>query len=75
MESAESQRRRGEPDVRDLYGLVVSEGASRGILFSGSTFTTKAHEFAANKQLDLIDADSLAQLENSYLGSEDSMAG
>lgn len=75
MESAESQYLRGEPDVRGLYGLAVNKGTSKGILFSGSIFTTKAHEFAANKQLDLIDADSLAQLENSYLCSEDSMEG
>lgn len=45
----------GEPAIRDLYGTVHSEGASKGILITTSTFTAAALRFAQGKPLELID--------------------
>jgi len=52
----------GESIVRDLYGVVHSKNANKGILITNSTFTKAAIEFAQNKQLELIDGDKLRSL-------------
>ena len=41
--------------VRDLYGTVVNEGASKGILVTTSQFGPDARKFAHGKPLTLID--------------------
>ena len=52
----------GEPVLRDLYGVVHSKNANKGILITNSTFTEAAIEFARNKELELIDGDKLQDL-------------
>ena len=52
----------GESIVRDLYGVVHSKNANKGILITNSTFTKKAIAFARNKQLELIDGEKLRSL-------------
>jgi len=56
----------GEPIIRDLYGVVNSERANKGILITTGTFTKSAVEFSIGKQLELIDRAKLNQLLNSY---------
>lgn len=56
----------GEPIIRDLYGVVNSERANKGILITTGTFTKSAVEFSIGKQLELIDGEKLNQLLNSY---------
>jgi len=50
------------PVVRDLFGVVTDERASKGILISTSRFTREAEEFAADKPIELIDRDRLLEL-------------
>jgi hypothetical protein len=52
----------GEPIVRDLYGVVTSERANKGILITTGSFTPAAVRFADGKQLELIDGAGLAKL-------------
>jgi hypothetical protein len=52
----------GEPVVRDLYGVVMSERANKGILVTTSSFTRQALKFAANKPMELIDGEKLVSL-------------
>jgi len=52
----------GEPIVRDLYGVVASDNAVKGILISSSGFTSSATNFAKDKRLELIDGDQLDYL-------------
>lgn len=56
----------GEPTIRDIYGVVLSEHANKGIVITNSTFSTKAIEFADNKNLELIDGSILVQLLEKY---------
>ena len=58
----------GESEVRDLYGAVTHERASKGILVTISDFTSPARKFATDKQLELINGSKLAQLMETYLG-------
>ncbi len=44
----------GQPELRDLYGVVMSESANKGILITTSDFTTQAKNFAKGKNLELI---------------------
>jgi restriction system protein len=52
----------GVAAVRELYGTVVNEGASKGILVTTSSFGPDAHAFAANKPLTLLDGQNLLYL-------------
>lgn len=52
----------GEPIIRDLYGVVNSERANKGILITSGSFTKQAEAFAADKQLELIDGKKLDAL-------------
>jgi len=52
----------GESIVRDLYGVVHSKNANKGILITNSAFSKKARDFAQNKQLELIDGERLRSL-------------
>jgi restriction system protein len=45
--------------VRDLYGTVHNEGATKGILVATSSFGRDSYEFAAGKPLALIDGSNL----------------
>ena len=56
----------GEPVIRDLYGVVMAERANKGVLITTGSFTTSAIRFAENKQIELIDGNSLRDLLNTY---------
>ena len=43
----------GEPIIRDLYGVVMSERANKGILLTTGYFTRAALSFAEDKNLEL----------------------
>lgn len=53
----------GEPVIRDLYGVVLAEGANKGILVTTGSFTKSAARFASGKPLELIDGERLRALE------------
>jgi hypothetical protein len=48
--------------VRDLYGTVVNEGATKGILVTTSNFGPDAYAFASGKPITLIDGARLLHL-------------
>lgn len=48
--------------VRDLYGTVINEGATKGILVTTSKFGPDAVSFAYGKPLEFIDGANLVQL-------------
>lgn len=48
--------------VRDLYGVVLDEGATKGILITTSGFGPTSQNFANNKPLQLIDGTGLLYL-------------
>lgn len=48
--------------VRDLYGSMHNEGATKGILVATSGYGPTAYEFASGKPLELIDGSSLLYL-------------
>ena len=52
----------GVAPVRDLFGVVQSEKADGGILITTTGFTTGAVEWAAGKNIELIDAAALIGL-------------
>ncbi|MEQ6391338.1 restriction endonuclease [Bacillaceae bacterium S4-13-58] len=52
----------GEPPIRDLYGVVQSENALKGIVVSSGDFSQKAKEFCKGKNLELINGDTLRKL-------------
>ena len=56
----------GEPAVRDLYGVVMSEKANKGILITNSSFTSQAYQFAKGKNIELIDGERLSELYMKY---------
>jgi len=48
--------------VRDLYGTMLHEGATKGILVTTAEFGPSAQEFAAGKPLTLLGGRQLADL-------------
>jgi CheY-like chemotaxis protein/HJR/Mrr/RecB family endonuclease len=56
----------GEPVIRDLYGVVNSENANKGILITTSSFSSKAIDFAHGKPIELIDGKRLKSLMEQY---------
>jgi restriction system protein len=54
--------------VRSLYGEVLHQGASKGILITTSTFGRSAHDLVIDKPLELIDGANLLFLLRSMLG-------
>lgn len=61
----------GEPVVRDLYGVVLSQNANKGIVITNSYFSEKAIKFAENKNIELIDGNILSDLIKKYLDFQD----
>ena len=59
----------GEPIIRDLYGVVTSERANKGILITTGYFTKSAIAFAENKPIELMDGAQLKKLIVQYLGA------
>lgn len=60
----------GEPIIRDLYGVVMSERANKGILMTTGHFTKSAIAFADGKPIELIDGVKMHELLGAY-GIED----
>lgn len=56
----------GEPIIRDLFGVVTSERANKGILMTTGYFTPSAIKFAEGKPIELIDGDKLGELLRQY---------
>src|SRR5208337_4964154 len=52
----------GVSAVRDLYGTVVNEGATKGILVTTADYGPDAYEFAKNKPLTLMNGGNLLHL-------------
>lgn len=52
----------GVSAVRDLFGTVQNEGASKGILVTTSGYGKAAFDFAAGKPLELLDGGNLLHL-------------
>jgi hypothetical protein len=65
-----------EAPVRDLYGVVHSRNANKGILITNSDFTRAARDFAEGKQIELIDGAKLKGLLSRYdlFGKEPSVS-
>ncbi len=56
----------GEPVIRDLYGVITSERANKGILMTSGVFTKQAQVFAQGKPIELIDGVKLRELLKDY---------
>ncbi len=56
----------GAPIVRDLFGVVSSRKANKGILVTTSRFTSAAVEFAKGNPIELIDGEALLQLVSAH---------
>jgi restriction system protein len=54
--------------VRDLFGTVQNEGASKGILVTTSGYGQASYEFASGKPLELIDGSNLLYLLAEHAG-------
>lgn len=52
--------------VRDLYGTMIHEGATKGILVTTSTYGKEAYDFANDKPITLINGQALLGLLNKY---------
>jgi len=52
----------GVTTIRELYGVVMAEGASEGVVVCSGHFTSDAIEFASGKPLTLIGGSELSQL-------------
>lgn len=52
----------GVSAIRDLYGTVMNEGATKGIIVTTSDYGPDAYEFARNKPLTLINGGNLLYL-------------
>lgn len=52
--------------VRDLYGTMIHEGATKGILVTTSSYGKEAYHFAQDKPITLIDGQALLGLLNKY---------
>ncbi|WP_410568738.1 restriction endonuclease [Amycolatopsis sp. cmx-4-61] len=56
--------------VRDLFGTMQNEGASKGILVTTSGYGPASYDFAAGKPLELIDGSNLLYLLTEHAGME-----
>jgi len=56
----------GVAAVRDLYGTVINEGASRGILVTTSEYGPDAYDFAKDKPITLLNGSNLLHLLNKH---------
>jgi restriction system protein len=60
----------GVAAVRDLFGTVHNEGASKGILVTTSGYGSWSFEFAQGKPLELLDGSNLLYLLAEHAGME-----
>lgn len=59
----------GVSAVRDLYGTMLNEGASKGILVCTSGYGPDAYNFSKDKPLELIDGGGLLYLLREHAGT------
>jgi restriction system protein len=52
----------GVSAVRDLYGTMINEGATKGILVTTSWYGSDAYQFSKDKPIELIDGSGLLYL-------------
>ena len=60
----------GVSAVRDLYGTLQNEGASKGILVTTSGYGAASYEFANGKPIELLDGGNLLYLLAEHAGVE-----
>jgi len=60
----------GVSAVRDLYGTMMNEGASKGILVCTSGYGVDAYKFSQDKPIELIDGGGLLYLLREHAGVE-----
>ena len=60
----------GVSAVRDLFGTLQNEGASKGILVTTSGYGKAAFEFAAGKPMELLSGSNLLYLLAEHAGLE-----
>lgn len=60
----------GVSAVRDLYGTMQNEGASKGILVTTSGYGSSSFQFAENKPLELLSGANLLYLLQEHAGIE-----
>ncbi|MDL4817652.1 restriction endonuclease [Actinomadura opuntiae] len=60
----------GVSAVRDLYGTLQNEGASKGILVTTSGYGQASFDFAKNKPIELLDGANLLYLLQEHAGVE-----
>jgi restriction system protein len=60
----------GASAVRDLFGTLQNEGASKGILVTTSGYGQASFDFAKNKPIELIDGSNLLYLLAEHTGIE-----
>jgi len=60
----------GVSAVRDLFGTMQNEGASKGILVTTSGYGKASYEFASGKPLELLDGANLLHLLAEHTGIE-----
>ena len=48
--------------VRELYGVMVDQGAYRGSVVTSGTFTEEAEQFAEGKPMELVDGERLERM-------------
>jgi restriction system protein len=60
----------GVSAVRDLYGTLQNEGASKGILVTTSGYGKASHDFANGKPIELLDGANLLYLLREHAGIE-----
>jgi restriction system protein len=60
----------GVSAVRDLYGTMMNEGATKGILVTTSGYGKDAFNFAKDKPIELIDGGGLLYLLENYAGTK-----
>ena len=60
----------GVSAVRDLFGTVQNEGASKGILVTTSGYGKASFEFADGKPLELLSGSNLMYLLKEHAGVE-----
>jgi restriction system protein len=58
----------GVSAVRDLFGTMMNEGASKGILLTTSGYGKAAYEFANGKPIELLDGSNLLYLLKEHAG-------
>jgi len=58
----------GVSAVRDLFGTMLNEGASKGILVTTSGYGTAAYEFASGKPIELLSGSNLLYLLKEHAG-------